>query len=580
MKQTDDTPSWFGPSLTGLALGPGDDLQEFDRLWLGLMTARVTFGVVLLVLQGGLYWLGQSTPSGLIVISGLYLAATLVVRLGLRPRRLGHTFELQWLYTIGADVAVFSILQFQQGGSINYTPLLAMPVLLAAILGSQKLALGTAASITLLLLAHEGWLALHFASDAAPHFIQAALTGAGSFAIAILAHQLSARLASQEQRARRNQMAAYIQQQVNDLVIESLSDGILVLDAYGTVHAANPAAQQMLHANATPPLSTPFQLAFNPAWSPLSRLTQQAFSGQPTLAAEIKIQLADQGVQQLRARTQLTAHQSGGAERLCVMFLQDQREMEARLRTDKLASMGRMSAAVAHEIRNPLAAIAQANALLDEDLHSPQHKQLTAIVQQNAKRLEKIVEEILNIARVQQQVQTTEPLKLDLNHTVKRICEDWADQTHSRNRVLIHLSPMPLEVNFEFEHLRRVLVNLLDNARRFANPQAESIQISTRTSVNGTIILSVWSDSPPMEASVERHLFEPFFSSESKSSGLGLYICRELCVGHGAAISHQRASNLARASPVQGNEFVVEFIRSHATPVVATHATPPFSPWH
>lgn len=259
------------------------------------------------------------------------------------------------------------------------------------------------------------------------------------------------------------------------------------------------------------------------------------------------------------------------------MFLQDQREMEARLRTDKLASMGRMSAAVAHEIRNPLAAIAQANALLDEDLHSPQHKQLTAIVQQNAKRLEKIVEEILNIARVQQQAQPIEPLKL--NDTVSRICADWSNQTQSRNRILLHLSPLDLEVNFEYEHLRRVLVNLLDNARRFSDPQAESIQISTHSSGNGPVVLRVWSDSPPMESSVERHLFEPFFSSESKSSGLGLYICRELCVGHGAAISHKRSSSVARGGQVQGNEFLVEFLRPHASFVTSTHANPPFSPW-
>lgn len=580
MKRVDDAPSsWLSPSLTGRALSANDDRQEFDRLWLGFMTARVTLGLVLLSLQSALFWLGQSAEYGLIVVSCIYFAATLIVRFWLAPRRLGQTFELQWLYTIGADVMVFSVLQFFQGSSINYTPLLALPVLLAAILGTQRLALGTAASITLLLLAHEGWLALHFASDAAPHFIQAALTGVGSFAIAILAHQLSARLASQEQRARRNQVAAYIQQQVNELVIESLSDGVLVLDAYGTVHAANPAASHMLSADEKNLLATPFQLSLNPGWAPLDRLTQQVFSGQPPPPTEITLELAGHGTRQLRARTQLTTPQDGDTESLCVMFLQDQRKMEARLRTEKLASMGRMSAAVAHEIRNPLAAITQANALLGEDLHSPEHKQLTTIVQQNAKRLEKIVEEILNIARVQQQVHTNEPLTLDLNDNVQRICEDWAAHTHSQHRLSVKLAPTHLEVNFEFEHLRRVLINLLDNARRFASQQAESIQIATRTDHSGQVSLSVWSDSPPMETSVERHLFEPFFSSESRSSGLGLYICRELCVGHGAAISHQRSTSVVQGSSMQGNEFVVDFLASPSFPVAKINTLSQNVPW-
>ena len=142
--------------------------------------------------------------------------------------------------------------------------------------------------------------------------------------------------------------------------------------------------------------------------------------------------------------------------------------MEARVRTEKLASMGRMSAAVAHEIRNPLAAIAQANALLDEDLTDPGHKQLTQMVQQNALRLERIVDEVLDIARTHHEERgTADTLKLD--ELVTQTCRDWQAQTGSKNLLCLTQPEAATEVRFEPEHLRRVLINLLDNARRYAS---------------------------------------------------------------------------------------------------------------
>jgi two-component system sensor histidine kinase PilS (NtrC family) len=282
----------------------------------------------------------------------------------------------------------------------------------------------------------------------------------------------------------------------------------------------------------------------------------------------------------MRVRTRLTAAHWGGSENLCVMFLQDLREMEARMRTEKLASMGRMSAAVAHEIRNPLAAIAQASALLDEDLSDPRHKQLTLMIQQNASRLDKIVEEVLNISRVGSQAALFEPQALALNEAVARICRDWALQTDSGALLRVNLSTTQPEVDFEPEHLRRVLVNLLDNARRHASKQPESIQVSTYVSASGQVILGVWSDGPPMEQSVQQHLFEPFFSSESRSSGLGLYICRELCEGHGATIAYQRSRRIARDAALGGNEFFVSLRRSRSATDDSTLHSRPFTPWH
>jgi two-component system sensor histidine kinase PilS (NtrC family) len=112
-------------------------------------------------------------------------------------------------------------------------------------------------------------------------------------------------------------------------------------------------------------------------------------------------------------------------------------------------------------------------------------------------------------------------------------------------------------VPFEADHLRRVLINLLDNASRYASALPASIRVLTQR-VGRESSLRVWSDGPPLEVTVRQHLFEPFFSSESRSSGLGLYICRELCERHGAQIGYRRGSGPG-AAPRQGNEFFVVF---------------------
>ncbi len=533
-------PFWPGPTPHESGAEPADHPGELERLWRGFMTARVTLGMVLMLLQGGIYVLAPPQSGTPFLICAGYFAAALAVRLMTHPGQLNNSFDAQWLRTVGVDVVTFAALQTLQNSAINYAPLFALPVLMASILGSVLLAMGAAASVTLLLFAHAAWLSLHAPGDISAHFLQAALTGAGCFAVYFIATQLSRRLASVELRAQRSQLAADVQRQVNELVIESLADGILVVDQRGQVRSANPAAHLLLGSQSQAS-GADLNLTMRPGWYPLLAVISSSFEKHGAQQADITIHHIGYGTRRLRVRTQLTAPQENAAVGLCVVFLQDQREVQARIRAEKLASMGRMSAAVAHEIRNPLAAISQANALLAEDLSDPG---------------------VLHLAQAPAPRDMASAL-LELPQAAARICRDWGNQNGVTHEMLVDLSFKVQGVWFDTEHLRRILINLLDNAYRYASRQTSCIQISAdvsgQTASQAAVILRVWSDGAPLDSSVEQHLFEPFFSSESRSSGLGLYICRELCESHGASMAYDRSERTVNHQTVLGNEFTVMF---------------------
>ncbi|WP_227753529.1 MULTISPECIES: PAS domain-containing sensor histidine kinase [Ramlibacter] len=547
--------------LPGLAAADDPLSQDstFARMWRGFMTARVMIALVLALVLGVLHTLAPAlgVSRWLVALCAAYLAAALAVRLYLRPRSPGRDFDPQWVSTIGVDLIAFAVLQFLQAAGINFSPLFALPVLTASAMGSALLALGTAAGVTLLLLADAWVLALHGGGEAGP-FLQAALTGAGYFALAFLVNQMAARLAREESAARVERQAARMQAQVNALVIEALSEGVLVVDGAGRVNTANPAARQLLGMGQ---FQGNFSLTGRPSWKPLFALSMQSFTHGTPQSAELALEEPRVGTRRVQARTRLTAQGQPGSHSLCVIFLQDLREMEARLRTEKLAAMGRMSAAVAHEIRNPLAAIAQANALMDEDLKDPALRQLSGLVRKNAQRLAQIVDEILDLSRARPGSGGGAVLALDA--AVGAACADWSAQTRNSARVHVEAGAPALWVRFDGDHLRRVLVNLLDNAARYAGQAPDSIRVVTRAAEGGAA-LQVWSDGAPLEPSVEQHLFEPFFTSESRSSGLGLFICRELCERHGAQIAYQRCLGGAAGLLREGNQFSLKLAVAQA----------------
>ena len=552
----------------------------FERLYRAFIAARAALGLALVIAlaAGGLFGLRPTIPITLVsVLYGLLaigLWALPQERRAVASRRsTTHLSVAQWLRTVGVDLVCFMALHLlAPGASLNYVALLVMPVLMAGVLTPRIVALATAAAVTLALLA-AAWWSVTTGADGTVQMTQSGLAGTGFFVITALAGELAGRLAREELTARGSLEMARQQAQLNRHVIEEMQDGVLVVDRRGRVRAANPAARRLL-APSGMSRPAPFQLRGVHAWDALVKTVERAFveATWPEAGRDVVLQFESGsfntlGAQRtLRVRVRFTRKREPQAiEEFCVLFLEDVRNMQARSRQEKLAAMGRVSAGIAHEIRNPLAAISQANALLAEDATDPGQRQLMRMVSDNVERLKRIVDDVMEVAPgVAQDVGV-----IDATAQVAAVCAEWAQAAGvplgERSVLRVDLPSEPVGIVFDAEHLRRVLVNLLDNASRHASKLPGAIHLRLDSRHEGQAFLSVASDGEPIPPDVEPYLFEPFFSTRSRGTGLGLYICRELCERYGATIDYR----LRAVGEGQRNEFFDEMQRRALGPTEA-----------
>jgi len=521
------------------------------RIFATYVAARAALGVALIAaiaLMGATSGRYAFAPLGL---CSAYVAQALIWWMTdqLRGFNILQSARWQWWMTIGVDLLVFGAIHWSEPTSnLNFAALLVLPVLMAGILTPRLPALATAAGVALMLLAAAARAAPTVA-DPAAMMSQAGLSGIGLFVVALLAGELSMRLAHEERTARDSRERARQQAQLSRLVIEDMQDGVLVVDRQLRVRAANPSARKLLVAQAARCPSPPFSLRLHPGWLILADEVDQAFTrgNWPAAPQDLNLQLEDGTRRALHMRARFTRSRSetaeGGTqdEPLCVLFIEELKAVQARLRQERLAAMGRISAGVAHEIRNPLAAISQANALLEEDELRPDQRRLVRIMNDNIGRLRRIVDDVMEAAPGSLAPSRT----LDASAEIAGICSEWARTVGltlgSASRLQVLLPTQPVGVSFDPDHLRRVLVNLLDNAIRHASPAAGAVRVTLEgVRDEPWVSLSVASDGDPIAADVEPYLFEPFHSTRSRGTGLGLYICRELCERHGARIDFRR----------------------------------------
>lgn len=519
----------------------------FDRIYRVFLGARAALGVALIltVVLAGMFGARPSWPVAVVSVGYAMLALSMWMlprfKRAVQPKDLARLRGPQWLATIGADIVCFTGLHLLSPSStFNYVALLVLPVLMAGVLTPRLQALATAASVALALLG-TAWLAVLNGGDATTLMTQAGLAGSGLFVITVLAGELAGRLAREELTAKGSLELARQQAQLNRLVIEEMQDGVLVVDRRGRVRAANPAARRLL-APSGMCRPAPFQLRGVEAWAALVKTVERAFVDAvwPEAGRDVVLEFEPGEMRTLRVRIRFTRrHESSAGEEFCVLLMEDVRNMQARTRQEKLAAMGRVSAGIAHEIRNPLAAIAQANALLSEDATTPSQRQLTQMVNDNVERLKRIVDDVMEVAPGS----VVDAGVIDAAAQVEAACTGWAQGAGvalgPESAVRIELPREPLGAVFDPDHLRRVLINLLDNGYRHSSKRPGAVQVRLSAPDESTVRLSVASDGPPIPPDVERYLFEPFFSTRSRGTGLGLYICRELCERYGASIDYR-----------------------------------------
>ena len=545
----------------------------FSRVVRTYAAARAAVGVGLVAVHSVSSLSGTRPSEWLVLISVAYAVQAISLWLLPRFRTLAQARpqqrHRQWLATIGVDLLAFTLLHLLEvGTSFNYAALLVLPVFMAGVLTARLLALGTTSAAALLLL-FAAWRA-PAAAEGPALMLQSGLAGMGLFMITVLAGELAARLAREELAARGSLLLARQQAQLNRLVIEEMADGVLVVDSRLMVRAVNPAARALLvDQGLSPP--APFTLDRDAAWAELLQAARQALAaGQwPAAGQDVALTFEDGHSRVLRMRVRFMrnrARERGdpaspedrSAEPAAVLLLEDLRTLQARIRQEKLAAMGRVSAGIAHEIRNPLAAISQANALMMEDPLSAAQRRLAEMVGDNVERLKRLVDDVMEVAP------GTEPLAhaIDASAVVTAVVAEWARTMQlpmgADSRLRTEISTEALAVGFDAEHLRRVLVNLLDNAYRHASAAPGSIFLRLAARDESGVVLAVISDAPPLTPDVERRLFEPFFSTRSRGSGLGLYICRELCERYGASIEYRPRPAAERLR----NEFLVNMRRA------------------
>ncbi len=448
-----------------------------------------------------------------------YLAAAVIL---FATGRRG-AIRTQALYGAVVDVAAAALaMHALPDSSAGIAMMVLFNVGAAAFLLPMRLGLGVAAMASAALAGEYLWSLL--GDNAATRPLAEALMFAVSYmAVATLTTLLGRQMQASEALAERRGSQVANLAEVNELIIRRMRTGVLLVDGSGEIKLANEAAMLQLGGFAEGRrdllLAAP-QLA--------SRLKQWRENGD---ANAQPLQLAPDLPEVLPRFARLLAE---GDQAL--VFLDDTSQVARRAESLTLATLGRFSASLAHEIRNPLAAISYATQLLEESREIPEaDRRLLEIIYQQTLRMNGIVENVLGLARRER----ARPEHVELAGFVQHFVEDYRTSHPLNDDHLDASAPAgTVDVMVDRRQLQQVVTVLVHNALVYGRMPGEPARVGIRAYADehGNPVLDVTDRGPGIPETVAEQLFRPFFTTSGEGTGLGLYIARELCQANQASL--------------------------------------------
>lgn len=438
-----------------------------------------------------------------------------------------HPKPLQIFSLALVDVILLSGLLYTAGGpSSGIGNLIIVSVAVANILLHGRIGLLIAAVAASGLVYMTFYLGLNRPA-AASQYVHAGALGSLCFASALLVQSLTRRLRRSESLAERRAAEVADLQALNVQILERMRTGILVLDPQQQVLLANQSAFTLL---GNPALTGQPLAAHCPEL--VERLQQ--WQQNPTLRPQDLHTLPHGPLVQ----PNFVALTRGGRRGILV-FLEDISQIAQQAQQLKLASLGRLTAGIAHEIRNPLGAISHAAQLLQESecLDGPDRR-LAQIIQDQSRRMNLVIENVLQLSRRRQ----AEPQLLDLKYWLHRFAGEYRASAAPNQILHLEIRDGSLKTRMDANQLIQILTNLVQNGLRYSaqcHPQGQVWLRLFRAPESDLPVLEVRDDGPGVPAEQIEHIFEPFFTTETKGTGLGLYISRELCESNQARLDYR-----------------------------------------